>query len=75
MPFTKTGTRIFVSAFRVGDINHDTAVDISDLLTMAGAWDTSQGEPGYNPACDLTGDHAVDVSDLLTLADNWAQSL
>lgn len=49
-----------------GDLNGDTVVDVSDLLTLLGAW-------GPCPGCaaDLNGDGVVDVSDLLMLLGAW----
>jgi hypothetical protein len=55
----------------VGDINQDQSVDVLDLVALAGAWGTSTGQPGFDPACDLNGDGSVDVTDLLILAENW----
>ncbi len=57
---------------KVGDIDGDGAVDVIDLLVMAGSWGTTLGvDRAYDPRCDLNNDGSVDVIDLLTLADNW----
>jgi hypothetical protein len=54
-----------------GDINRDAHVDAADVLLLADAWGTHQGQADYDPRADLNADTAVDVSDLLILADYW----
>lgn len=51
-----------------GDANGDGRADVSDLLTLAASYGLSQGQPGYNAACDFNGDNVVDGADLLILA-------
>lgn len=53
----------------VGDLNGDGSVDVSDLLTLLGAWGVCD-VCGDCPA-DLNNDCSVDVSDLLMLLGNW----
>jgi hypothetical protein len=57
-----------VYAKRPGDANGDGRVDVSDLLALAASYGLSQGQPGYNAACDFNGDNVVDGADLLILA-------
>ncbi len=52
---------------RIGDIDFDGLVDVSDLLAMVDAFGSIPGQPNYDPAADLNGDGAVDVIDLLEL--------
>lgn len=59
----------FAVAGKVGDLNADGVVDVSDLLILLGAW--GQCPPSGDCAGDLNGDGAVDVSDLLILLGNW----
>ena len=56
-----------------GDINADAHVDVVDLLSLAGSWARSAGDPGFDSACDLNNNGGVDVVDLLLLADNWGR--
>ena len=51
---------------RVGDVNFDGTVDISDLLGLLGDWGDCAG-----CAADLDGNGAVDVADLLALLSHW----
>lgn len=57
-----------VSPVRIGDINGDGVVDVSDLLLLLSAWG---GCPSASCPADLNGDGVVDVSDLLLLFANW----
>ncbi len=54
-----------------GDANGDGAVDIIDLLMLAGSWGLTKGDPGFEPGCDFNDDNSVDILDLLTLGANW----
>ncbi len=57
----------------VGDINGDSHVDVVDLLYLAHAWGSQEGQAHYNIACDFNQDGAVDVIDLLMLVENWGR--
>ena len=54
---------------RVGDLNEDNLVNISDLLELLGAW----GECEIDAACsaDLDSNRTVNVSDMLMLLGAW----
>lgn len=54
-----------------GDIDGDGHVNVVDLLTLAAAWATTQGDANFDPQCDLYVDGKVDVMDLLILALDW----
>ena len=51
-----------------GDIDGSGAVDVSDLLTLLGAWGPCNG-----CASDLDNNGLVDVSDLLTVLAEWGE--
>lgn len=57
-----------------GDVDGDQDVDIFDITTIANAYGTSEGEPGYNPNCDIDGDGDVDIFDVTIAANNYGQS-
>jgi len=57
-----------------GDINRDTKVDGRDLLTLAIAYGSQEGEGSYNPAADLDESGKIDWRDLLTLARNYGKT-
>ncbi len=66
---------VTVRVYMTGDINRDDSVDVIDLLMLAGAWNTTQNDPNWDPRCDLNDDGAVNVMDLLLLANNWTRAL
>ncbi len=47
------------------DLNRDEAVDIFDLVMVALAFGTSQGEQAYDDALDLNDDGTIDIFDLV----------
>jgi len=55
----------------IGDFNLDYVVDSSDLGIMGAAWGSFEGDPNFNPACDLIKDGSIDSSDLGTLGAHW----
>lgn len=50
------------------DFTGDGAVDMDDFVVLAGAWQTTPQDAGWNPACDLA-DRASGVIDLNDLAE------
>lgn len=58
-------------AVRIGDIVRDGNVDLSDLAALLAAYDTCEGDSGYDPAADLDWSGCVDLSDLSLLLANW----
>jgi hypothetical protein len=58
---------------RVGDANDDNFVDITDLLTLIGAYNQVAPSSGYLEAADFTCDGVNDISDLLLLISNYNQ--
>jgi hypothetical protein len=54
-----------------GDIDGDGDVDLADLAALLAAYDTCDGDPGYNPAADLDGSGCIDLADLATLLANY----
>jgi hypothetical protein len=64
-----------VRVYLAGDATHNDAVDVSDLLAVAEAWNSIAGQPRYDPACDFNNDGLVDTADLLMLGNNWGNQL
>jgi len=53
------------------DVYIDGEVNNLDFAAFASAWQTSLGEPDYNPDCDIVADDVIDINDLMVLANNW----
>ncbi len=64
-----------VRVYLAGDATHNDVVDISDLLVLAAAYASSEGDPRFNPACDFNKDGAVDATDMLLLSNSWGERL
>ncbi len=56
-----------------GDLNGDCLVDILDIMLVASHWNTSAGDPTYDPLYDLNGDAGVDIIDIMMVAAEWNQ--
>ncbi len=70
-----TGPSVDIGAYEFGsgppaqcpaDVNGNGTVEVTDLLSMLGAWGTNPGGPP-----DLDGDGVVNVTDLLALLAAW----
>jgi len=57
-----------------GDMDADFDVDIYDIVIVAGAYGTSQGQPAFNPNCDIDGDGDVDIYDVVIACGNYGES-
>jgi len=56
-----------------GDINGDFEVNWKDLLILARAYGSEEGEPEYVKEADFNDDKKIDWRDLLTLARNYGK--
>lgn len=56
-----------------GDVSYDCRVNLRDLALIAKAWLTSQGDPDYDEACDISAadDNQITLDDLAVIAENW----
>ena len=68
-----TNTTVTATFPLEGDFDGDDHVNIRDLLMLASAWGTADGDLYYDPTCDINSDGYVDVVDLLKLAANWGR--
>jgi hypothetical protein len=65
------GSAIYVArAQKLGDVNGDGVVNVTDLLAVISAWGACTAPPQDCPA-DINGDGQVNVTDLLAVIGNW----
>ena len=54
-----------------GDVDGDFDVDIFDIVKIAGAYGSVEGEPQYNGDADVDGDGDIDIFDVVIAASNY----
>ncbi len=73
---TTHGVASFIYQYRrpcTGSFDRDCDVDLDDYAIFAAAWLTEEGQPGWNPDCDIgvPADNVINGQDLAVLAENW----
>ena len=65
--------RCFPGSYPVGDFEPDCDVDFYDFAILAQSWLTIEGQPNYNPVCDISVPHngIIDENDLARFCDYW----
>ena len=53
---------------KVPDLNNDGTIDIYDLIIVASAYGSSEGDPNWNQAADINGDKTIDIYDMILVA-------
>jgi hypothetical protein len=53
------------------DVNDDGRVDILDIQAVAGAYDTSHGEPRYRAYLDIQGDGVINILDIQLIGGRY----
>lgn len=59
------------SSTKLGDVDGDGRVNIDDFLILAASYETSVGDPLFDPRCDFTNHGRIDLDDFLILAANY----
>jgi streptogramin lyase len=60
--------------YKSPDVNNDGIVDVFDLVTLANAYGTMEGDIEWNTACDINNDGLVDLFDLIILAKGYGNT-
>jgi len=55
----------------LGDVDGNGVVDGLDLTAVITAWETTPGDPLWNPDADLDGNNVIDGLDLTEVISNW----
>lgn len=58
-----------------GDIDADFDVDIFDIVAIAGAYGSEEGDPAYHPNYDLDCNGTIDIFDIVAAAGHYGESL
>ncbi len=58
---------------RMGDVNDDNAITLSDFSLLAVSFNRAPGQTGYDARADLNGDGSVTLQDFSLLAGNFNQ--
>jgi len=65
------GLAFFPQPTLPGDVDGNGVVDGLDLTAVLTAWETTPGDPLWNPACDLDGNGVINGLDLTEVISNW----
>jgi len=57
----------------IADMYWDGEVNSFDLNILMAAWNTCEGDPGYNPVADLVPDGCINSFDLNVFSQEWNQ--
>lgn len=69
--FNGSGVGSTVTIRLRGDVDVDCDVDLTDMMLVAQAWDTTSGGPGFSPAYDLDANGTIDILDVMNVAVHW----
>ncbi len=56
-----------------GDTNGNGTVGFDDYAKFNAAWNSSFGDPNYDPACDVDGDGSIFYSDFAAFNSDWGK--
>ena len=71
---TATPTPTNTPCTLLGDFNGDGVVDVEDIQEVASRWNTSVGDPDYDPLYDLDFDGDIDILDIMIVAAHWGET-
>ncbi|MGB9134481.1 MAG: PKD domain-containing protein [Candidatus Bathyarchaeia archaeon] len=57
-----------------GDVDGNRAVNIFDIVRMAGVYSVEYPDLQYSPNCDIDGDDDIDIFDIVLAAGNYGES-
>ena len=59
---------------RIGDVDGDGTVGLTDLVSLAQAYGSKPGDPNWNTEADLNNDNRVNLVDLVTCGFHYGES-
>ena len=57
-----------------GDVDGDRDIDVFDVVAMAGAYGSEEGDPTFNANYDIDSDGDIDIFDIVAAAGNYGES-
>jgi hypothetical protein len=57
----------------IGDVDGNHVVNIYDVVDITGIYGTKQGNPRFDPKCDIDDDGAITIYDIVDCAINYGQ--
>jgi hypothetical protein len=63
------------TAYVIGDLNGDRAINMSDVMILAASFNTVRGDGIYVEAYDLNSDGAINMSDVMIIAAKFNTAL
>ena len=66
---------VYIGVTILGDVDGDSDVDIFDIVTIAGAYGSNEGDVKYLRGCDIDDDNDVDIYDMVIAAGNYGIAL
>ncbi|MCX7749553.1 MAG: glycosyl hydrolase family 18 protein [Clostridia bacterium] len=58
-------------AMWAGDVLVDDAINMSDIVSLVGHFNTAKGQPEFDTACDFDKDDAINMSDIVILINHF----
>ena len=71
LTFDGVGAGSTVAITIAGDVDADGAVDVVDIMLVAGRWSAVQGQPQYDPGYDLDSNGEINLMDITFVAARW----
>lgn len=67
----QVSTIVYPLSMYAGDLNTDNVINISDIMLIATAFNSSPEDPRYIPELDLNVDNAINIKDIMIVARNF----
>jgi parallel beta-helix repeat protein len=63
-----------MSPYMLGDVNHDSVVNIYDVVTACVAYGSTRNDPNWNCHCDMAKPYGkIDIYDVVTVCANYGK--
>ena len=66
---------ITITAPYSSDLNRDLKVDVQDITTVAIAFSSKDGDPGWNPIADIDRNRSVNIIDVTIVARDYGKTI